>query len=189
MRKALGVMLVCCGLLTGCQGGSQEPVQPALDFRTLVMGAERCTFSAEIEADFGQRVYHFTVDSEFLPEDGKTIVTVTAPDTIAGIRATVEGQTAQMSFDDASLELGTMAGGHVAPLQLPQLLGTAWTNGYIVSVAEGDDGWSATYQSGYGDEQLEIMTYFTVHGTPSAAEIYYDDVRVLTAAIDHFSIA
>lgn len=188
MRKALSIILAFCMLLSGCGAQKNEPVQPALDFRTLVMGAERCAYSAEVEVDFGQRVYRFTVDCSYLPEDGNAEISVTSPDTIAGITATVDGETAQIEFDGTSLELGTMAGGHLAPMQLPQLLGRAWTGDYIVSVAEGDDGWSATYQSGSDDAQFEIVTYFTAQNAPSAAEIYCDDVRVLTAKIDNFSV-
>lgn len=173
-------------LLTGCGAEKGDPVQEALDFRTAVLAAETCSFQAEVSADFGDRVYEFALDCAYHPQENDAELTVTAPESLAGICATVDGETASVTYEDVSLELGTMAGGHVAPMQLPQLLGDAWAYGYIESQAREGDGFLLTYRTGYDQEELMVRTVLNGERTPVQAEVYYDGVCVLTAEISEY---
>ncbi len=114
---------------------------------------------------------------------------MTAPETIAGITARIDDAEAEVSFDGASLELGTLGGGHVAPMRLPQLLGAAWTAGYIESQAQEGDGCLVTYRLGYDSDELLCDTRFDAQMMPYMAELYRDGVCVLSAEIDNFSAA
>lgn len=174
-------------LLSGCQKTEESEVQKALDFRTALLAAPACAYAAEVTADFGDRVFEFGLDCSYNAQENSAALTVTSPELIAGIEAAVDGEQAQVTFEETSLELGTMAGGHVAPLQLPQLLGNAWAYGYVESQAAEGDGWLVTYRTGYGTEELLIYTRFDESLSPRQAEVYYDGACVLTAEIDSFA--
>lgn len=176
-------------LLTACDPAQEAAVQEALTFRTDLLASEACTYTAEVTADFGERLYAFTLDCTYHPADNGAELTVRAPEAIAGIAASVDGETATVRFEDVALELGGLAGGRVAPLQLPQLLGDAWAYGYVESQAAEGDGWLVTYRTGYEQEELLVFTRLDAGLTPVQAEIYADGVCVLTAELSDFGAA
>ena len=189
MRRILyaGMLLACLLLFSSCKGSGGE-LQEALDFRTALLDATSCGFTAEVTADYGQRVYEFSLDCTYHQQENTAELEVIAPETISGIKASVDGEDASVSFEDTVLSFGTMAGGHVAPLQLPQLLGDAWVYGYLETVSKSDDGQLATYRTGYGDNELLIYTYFDSDMKPTRAEVYYDDQCVLRAKLSDYSV-
>lgn len=175
-------MLAAVLVFAGCQSGKSE-VQESLDFRVKLLDSSACSFTADVRADFGGKAAQFSMDCVYDPQDSSAELTVTGPDSIAGISASVEGGDALVSFDGVRLELGTMANGRVAPLQLPKLLGDAWAYGYIESQAKLTDGWLASYRSGYGNDELLVYTWFNEQLVPTEAEVYYDDTRLLSAEL------
>lgn len=183
MRKILAVLLMICLLLTGCHS-SEDQMQQILDFRTELLSSQGCKFSCVIEADYGENVYNFSLDCVY---DGNYAqLTVTEPDNIAGISACVDGSDASLEFDGFSLEFGSLANGHVAPLAIPWLLGSAWTKDYISQVGAESGQIRGTFLKGYHDDELVIDTWFS-ENIPTYAEILYDGDRVLTACIQNFS--
>ncbi len=186
--RAWWLLAACLVLpLSSCGKSEESEVQKALDFRTALLAAPSCAYTAQVTADFGDRVFEFGLDCTYDSQENDAALTVTGPELIAGIAAEVDGERAQVSFEETSLELGTMAGGHVAPLQLPQLLGNAWAYGYVESQARAGDGWLITYRTGYGTEELLVCTRFDEALSPRQAEVYYDGTCVLTAEIDSFA--
>jgi len=171
-------------LLTGCSK-EQADREKALSFRTALMEAGGCQFSAEIRADYGSRVYDFGVDCRFLVEDG-ALLTVTAPEEIAGITAQVSEDGAEVSFDGVQLEFGELANGYVAPMALPWLLGSGWTEAYVESAVEDGDYLKVTCLMGYGEEEVTVVTWLDQNELPVQCEVSYDGVRCLTAAISQF---
>lgn len=163
-------------------------MQRALDFRAALLASESCSYSADVTADFGARVYQFSLSCTYHSQENNAALTVTAPETIAGIQAEIDGETAAVTFEDVALELGTMAGGHVAPMQLPQIIGEAWTYGYLETLSEVENGYLVTARTGYDEEELLIYTYYDLQMSPTRAEVFYDGDCVLSAAIENFSI-
>lgn len=186
MRRTIGAVLAAVAvLLAGCQSGESE-VQQSLDFRVRLLEAASCGFCADVRADFGDKAALFSLDCVYQPQDSAAELTVTAPDSIAGISAAVEGGDAVVSFDGVRLELGTLANGRVTPLQLPKLLGDAWAYGYIESQTKLNDGWLSSYRSGYGDDELLVYTWFNEQLVPTEAEVYYEDTRLFSAELTNF---
>lgn len=93
-------------------------MQSALDFRSDLMKQEHCSFTLDITADFGEKVYSFAGQCQYDMEQGGAIA-LTAPENLAGISASVSLDGAKVEFEDVQLELGQMAEGHVSPMQLP----------------------------------------------------------------------
>lgn len=115
--------------LAGCTGTAQEN-QLALDLRTAFLSMEGCSGAMEVEADYGQRVYQYTVAFSGTQAEGLTLV-ITAPQEVAGITAHVaEGQT-WLTFDGVRLETGPLNQEGLSPLDaLPAFL-TAMQSGCI----------------------------------------------------------
>lgn len=181
-RKMLAVLmiLVC---LTGC-GKTGEPTQKALDFRTKLMQSEGCTFTADITASYAERVYSFTVDAVYSPEE--TTLTVVSPEEIAGISATVTEDGAKLEFEDVELDFGKLANGYVSPVSVPWLLGQCWIGEYISHAGADGDLERVTYLRGYHDAEVTLDTWLSQEGTPVHAEVIYDGVRCLTIEIRDF---
>lgn len=179
--------LVLALSLTGCAADSGGPTQQALDFRTALMEAGGCAFTADLTADVGGRVYQFTLDCQ-AAVGGPATLTVTAPDTIAGITAQVDESGAQLTFDGTALSLGTLADGKTAPLLAAWLLPNAWTGDYIDCAGSDGDLERVTYLHGYGDEALTIDAWLDGDNTPVRCEISHDGVRCLTAEISGFTM-
>lgn len=66
-------------------------------------------------------------------------MTVTAPDTISGISATVKNDCRTIEFDGLSLEFGPLADGRVSPICGPALLGACWASEYIDSTGKDEE--------------------------------------------------
>lgn len=186
--KKLGTLALLLTILTGCAGTElAKPSQKALDFRTALMDAGGCRFTADVTADYGARVYAFTLDCDYIV-DGEAHLTVTAPENIAGITATVSSDGAAVEFDGAALDFGQMANGYVAPLAAPWLLGNCWTAEYISSAGPDGDLERVTYLQGYNEEELTLDTWLDQTGTPVRCEISWNGSRCLTVDLTNFQL-
>lgn len=177
------VMLLLC--LVGCSR-KEAPAQNALDFRTALTQAQGCSFVAEVRADYGEKLYDFTLEATYTPEE--TTLTVTAPQAIAGISAVVTNDGAKLKFDGMELDFGELANGYVSPVSVPWLLGQCWLEEYISAAGSDGDLERVSYLRGYDDEELNVDTWFSKGGIPVYAEVLYGDTRCLTIQIKDFEM-
>ena len=84
-------------------------MQRALDFRTALLQSGGCAFTAEVTADYGEQVYRFTMDCTWSP-DGGAALTLTAPQTLEGIRAEVSADGARVVYEDTAVGFESLAG-------------------------------------------------------------------------------
>ena len=175
MRKKLALLLCAFPiLLSACS--AKSPAQPPLTFRTALLQAGGCTFTAAITADYGS------------PETGAS-VTVTEPESIAGIQAQVKNTAASVSYDGMQLGLGSLANGNLAPLAAPYVLGQCWAGEYIDSTGTEDGLLRTTYRMGYEEKELVVDTWFSQEPlTPVRAEISFEGRMVLRTDISAFSM-
>lgn len=186
--QKLGWLALLLALLTGCAGTeTAQPSQKALNFRTALMDAGGCSFTAEVAADYGSRVYTFTLDCDYTV-DGEAHLTVTSPETISGISATVSADGAQVEFDGASLDFGQMANGYVAPMAVPWLLGNCWLREYISNAGSDGELERITYLQGYNEAELTLDTWLDAEGTPVRCEVSWDGTRCLTVTLSDFQL-
>ena len=182
--KRLMTSFLLCLLLTGCGASPKEQAQKALDFRTALMEAGGCGFTAQVTADYGDYVYQFTMDCEADREQTK--LHVTAPEELAGIGLTVEENGKKIQFDDMELDFGELGHGLVPPVTAPWLLTQCWVGEYIAFTGADDDLSRVTYLRGYDDEELTVDTWFDSQNVPVYAEVALDDVRCLTIRMTDF---
>ena len=94
----------------------------ALRIRTEYLAMTACAASVDITADYGQRVYEYSVDLSW-HKDGETKLTVTAPENIAGITARIQKGKSYLEYDGDSLETGVISGVGLSPVEvLPAVL-------------------------------------------------------------------
>ncbi len=176
------VMMVA--VLSGCRK-ENPPTQKAVDFRTALLGAGGCSYTAVIDADLGERVYSFSVACTFRT-DGSAELEVLQPQEIAGIRVSMDGQSAALEFADLSLDFGEMADGKVSPMEACRLLGQCWTAAYISCAGSDGELERITYLDGYEEEELTVDTWLDGAGLPVYAEIINGGTRCLTLQISDF---
>ena len=128
MILALLLALSACG--GGAEGSQAE--QLALELRGAYLALEGCTASIEVTADYGQRVYQYAMDLSWQRE-GETVLTVTAPENVAGVTARIlEGETA-LEYDGMRVETGPLDDSGMSPVDaVPVLLDYA-EGGFIAA--------------------------------------------------------
>ena len=181
LRKKLALLLCTVPmLLSACS--AKRPAQPPLTFRTALLQ------SGGITADYGESAASFTLDCVFSPETGAS-VTVTEPESIAGIQAQVKDTAASVSYDGMQLGLGSLANGNLAPLAAPYVLGQCWAGEYIDSTGTEDGLLRTTYRMGYEEKELVVDTWFSQEPlAPVRAELSFEGRMVLRADISAFSM-
>ena len=148
-------------------------MQRALDFRTALLQSGGCAF---------------TMDCTWSP-DGGAALTLTAPQTLEGIRAEVSADGARVVYEDTAVGFESLAGGRLAPMALPYLLGSSWYEGYISACGMENGLLRMTCLDGYGEEELAVDTWLdTQSGQPCRCEISYQGQTLLTAEISAFAM-
>ena len=130
----------------------------------------------------------FTLDCVFSPETGAS-VTVTEPESIAGIQAQVKDTAASVSYDGMQLGLGSLADGNLAPLAAPYVLGQCWAGSTSTRPARRTAfcarpiGWATRKR------ELVVDTWFSQEPlAPVRAEISFEGRMVLRTDISAFSM-
>lgn len=186
MGKTGICIALCLSLLCACSGGQKEDaLQTAMDFRAALLNAASYSFKAEVTADYGERVYEFSMDC--VCSGGTTNITVTKPDTISGITAQVTNASGEVTFDGTALDFGTLADGNIVPLAVPAVAADSWTSAYIASAGKEKDALRVHYERGYDDAQLLVDTWFSLkNNLPIYAEVCYNDSCILQMRLSDF---
>ena len=196
MRKLLLCVPMITLLLAGCGGKTQgsEAEQLALLVRGEYLEMTACSLDASITADYGQRVYEFTLDLQYT-KGGETVLTVTAPEDIAGVTARLKDGAATLEYDGASLETGELDGQGLSPVSaLPALLNAVQT-GFIAEVGREDLDETATLRICCRDPEqapgagVETAVWFDLdtHGLVQG-EISVDGARVILCRFTQFTM-
>ena len=129
----IALLLAGCGRLE-----VSEAEQLALEIRGEYLELESCSASLEITADYGQRVYQFEMEAQARGED--VALTLTAPETVAGLTARWAGEAGALEYDGVAVETGSLNPEGLDPVSaFPVLLETARA-GYIAACALEEDG-------------------------------------------------
>ena len=139
MRKLwVYVPMMTMLLLTGCGGGIGKAEQEALSLRGEYLEMTSCTAQTEITADYGQRVVRY--EAELAVEGDHTVLHLTAPETVAGLTAHLDGVDSALEFDGVTVETGVLDGEKLTPLNAVPTLLEAIRSGYITACSYTEDG-------------------------------------------------
>ena len=132
MRKALLFAPMLMLLLTACGGGGEKDVAASLQQQYAAVSA--ATLEADVTCHYEGEERTYTLLCAYTPE--KSNITVLSPENLAGISATLEGETLALSYDDISLDAGSYSAASISPVAaLPKLMAAAAT-GYLTEQSE-----------------------------------------------------
>ena len=164
-------------------------MQHAVTFRTELLAAGGCSFSAALTVDYDESVSKFCLDCTHTCADG-VLMCLTQPQTLQGITARMDESGGSVIFDDTQIALADLADGNLAPMAVPYLLTKCWSESYI-SLSGSDDAYiRVTYLDGYDEKQLSIDTWFDeTTGSPVYAEVSCDGKVLVRTEIMNFSFS
>ena len=139
MHRLWLCVLMIALLLAGCgRLEVSEAEQLALEIRGEYLELERCSASLEITADYGQRVYQFGMEAQVQGEDAA--LTLTAPETVAGLTARWAGEAGTLEYDGVAVETGSLDPEGLDPVSAFPVLLEAARSGYLTACALEEDG-------------------------------------------------
>jgi hypothetical protein len=185
MRQVVSLALMTAILLGTCScavtdGGKAQ--ERALEQRTALIAAESIELTANITADYGDRVYEYAFQCT---ETGDLCrLQVLEPETIAGLTAEISDDGGEIVFDGARLSVGALDGDGLEPVSAVPLMIKTWRTGYIEGAVfeklNDTDTLKITYRVS-DDETLE--TWFDRDtGKPIYADILADGRRVIACS-------
>lgn len=109
-------MILLMLALGGCGGnGKNSEEAMALEIRTDYLAMTACSGTAEIRADYGQRVYDYTIDFTW-QKDGDMVLTITQPEEVAGVTAILHQGETLLQYEDVRLETGPVSPEGLSPV-------------------------------------------------------------------------
>ncbi len=176
-------------LLTGCTGGGSSTKGKLEAAQSVYRTMSGCTAQAEITADYGQRVYGYTVD--LTVKGGSGVMTVKEPENLAGTVLTWSDGETQLAFDGAELDTGALSDSGLSPADAMPTILTACQGGEIVDCCmeeqEGGQVLHGTLDLD-GDQGGQIQCWFQPDSYGLLrAELSQDGVTVVTMQFSDFS--
>ncbi|NCB62671.1 MAG: hypothetical protein EOM52_03510 [Clostridia bacterium] len=151
-------MMTLLLLLSACGGDKgRGDDELALDIRTKYLGLTSCSATMNVKADYGERVYEYTMELSY-EKEGETVLIVTAPENIAGITARIADGTAMMEFDGVSLETGPLDTDGLSPVGAVPALMDAVRGAYIAECCTEAMGETECLRVAYRDPEAKPGT-------------------------------
>ena len=181
-------MIALCLLASAC-GGTADEAQTA---RKAYQEMTGCTMEAAVTCGCGtQDLLTFTLRCGYVP-DGTSTVEVLAPEDVAGVRATLDGKTMNLTYDGACLNPGALKSEELSPATCLPALMNALRDGWLLE--ENREDWNdvpclrvCLDQTGKnGGKFLTTLWLKQDGGTPVYGEISVDDEIILQAEFTSF---
>ena len=129
MRKALFCVLMMLPLLCACGAPREKTaMDAALEARSAYRAAAGLRARADVTADYGRRVYTYTLGVSLT--GGETALTVLAPAELFGMTARLNGEDGRLEYDGAVLETGPLPASELTPLGAVDALWQAALDGF-----------------------------------------------------------
>ncbi len=113
----------------GMPGGGSSDREKMLEIRAKYIGAAAFDATAEITADYGDRVYEYKLAYSGNGTAGE--LPVFEPLNIKGLVVRIDGNDIVLKYDGVILDTGAFSSGGVSPVEAFPLMISAWQNGYI----------------------------------------------------------
>lgn len=185
MKKVLAFLAVVC-LLSGCSK-EDSGLKRGIALREKMIGADACSFTANVTADYADKIYSFTMQCA-ADREGNLTFTVQKPDSISGISGIMSAVGGKLTFNDTALAFPLLADGEVSPVSAPWLLVHTLRSGYLSSCGTEGGGIRITLNDSYADEALQLDVWLDEQDFPCSAEILWQGRRVLSLTVEDFAI-
>ncbi len=191
MNKRLLFLPMMLLLLTGCGGGQENEngaEAQAVAIRGEYMAMTSYSLQAQVNADYGQRVYDFTLSVTWDGEE--TTVAIREPEMLAGVTARITGEEGTLEYEDLSLETGFLDDDGLSPVSaLPALMEAARSQ-YIDRCTLTDgmlEVHCADPEQKPGTGREVTLWFDTQTHALTAGEISQDGRRVIACEVTEFS--
>lgn len=185
MKKAM-VLLLCLFLLSGCSSIPKE-MEAGMELRSKLLQASACTFSAEITADYGDKLHIFAMNCT-CDSHGDITFSVTKPDAISGITGTLSSENGTFTFDNTALQFDLLAEEQLSPISAPWILMKTLRSGYMTSASTEDGKIRLSIDDSYRENALRLDILLNPENVPEYADILYSGRRILTISVEDFQI-
>ena len=195
VRKLLSCVLMMTLLLSGCKGGGENtPETAALALREIYQNLTGWSSTVDITAEVGDKVFDFTLDARWQKE-GETVLTVTAPELLAGITARIADGETVLEYDGTGLTLGLLDGRGLTAVSVVPWVMEQIGSGYMARCAwagENQELLQITFrdpEAGTGKGTEYRLTFDRETLALNEAEVSVDGASVLTAVFRNFTMA
>ena len=194
MRRSMACVLMMTLLLSACKAGpaAETPEEAALALREEYQALAGWSAAVDVSVCYSDTVYDFTLDAQWRRE-GETVLTVTAPELLAGITARVAQGETVLEYDGAGLSLGLLDGAGLTPVSAVTALMEQIERGYMAKCAWSGDN-EQYLQISFQDPELEVnvgtrflLTFDRNSHALLSAEVSVAGETVLTARISNFT--
>ena len=195
MRKALSCVLMITLLLAGCRAGSggNTPEEEALALRETYQALAGWSASVDVSVCYTDTVYDFSLDAQWR-RDGETVLTVTAPELVAGITARIAQGETVLEYDGAGLSLGLLDGSGLTPVSAVTACMEQIEQGWMAQCAwAGENG--EHLQISFRDPEQEdnagtqfLLTFDRAGYALLSAEVSAQGQKVLSAQFSNFTM-
>ena len=194
MRRMLSCVLMMTLLLCSCKAaGETTPEEAALAVRDTYQDLAGWAADVDVTAEVGDKVFDFTLAASWQRE-GETVLTITAPDLLAGITARIAKGETVLEYDGAGLSLDLLDGkGLTAVSVLPWLMEQI-DKGYMAKCAWAGDNrelLQITFrdpEAGAGTGTEYQITFDKESRALTGAEVSVDGATVLTVQFRNFTM-
>lgn len=184
MKRVFAAVLAVL-MLAGC-GLENGELDRAMKLRAELLAAG-CSFDAEITADYGDKIYTFSLTCQG-NSAGDVTFEVTAPESIAGITGRITDEGGFLTFDDAALAFPLLADEQISPVSGPWILLKTLRGGYVTACGTEGEGLRLSVDDSYEEDALHLDIWLDGNDLPTRAEILWDGRRIVTVAVENFQI-
>ena len=195
MRKALSCVLMITLLLSGCRAGSggNTPEEEALALRERYQALAGWSAAMDVSVCYTETVYDFSMDVQWR-RDGETVLTVTAPELVAGITARVAQGETVLEYDGAGLSLGLLDDSGLTPVSAVTACMEQIQRGWMAKCAWAGEN-DAHLQISFQDPEREdnagtqfLLTFDRAGYALLSAEVSAQGRTVLSAQFSDFTM-
>ena len=172
--------------LNGCSSTTKD-LDAGMQLRAKILQSSQCSFTAQITAEYDDRLYQFTVDSK-MDQSGDLYFTVIEPETISGISGKLSGSGGEIIFDNQILQFPMMAEDLPSPISAPWILINTLRSGYLSSACNEDDVYRLSMDDSYNGDDYRLDIWLDAEQFPHQADILLDGKRILTMKVSNFVI-
>lgn len=185
MKKAVWVLALAV-ILAGCSAVKSE-MDRAMELRTQLLKSQGCTFDAAITADYGDKLYTFSMNCKSDPK-GNLEFTVVEPKSIAGISGAISEGTGKLTFDSTVLEFPLLADGLLTPVSAPWVFARTLLSGYLTSAGTEGENLRLSVDDSFRDDALRLDIWLDSENIPIRSEILHGGRKILSLNVTNFAI-
>ena len=183
MKRVIAALLGVF-LLTGCSK-SDTVLDSAVSLRNRLLESNGCSFNAEITADYGEKLYAFSMECQ-ADAAGNLTFTVTEPESISGITGKLSEEGGKLTFENQALAFEMLADGQITPVSTPWVFLKTLRSGYLDAQGKDGDYIKLSVDDSYKEDALHLDIWLNQAQEPVRAEILWQGIRVVSIALSAF---